>query len=86
MICTCMYNSLDRLRNLCQVQNRIEESENFFLFISLRERFLTTGTSFILFYFVLPAFLDTGLPRGNSPRTGLIGSMQGAIPTQSQIP
>ena len=65
MICTRMYNSLDRLRNLCQVQNRIKGSENFFLFISLRERFLTTGTSFVLFYFVLPAFLDTGLPRGN---------------------
>ena len=44
MICTCMYNPLDRLRNLCQVQNRIKGSENFFLFISLRERFLTTGT------------------------------------------
>ena len=45
MICTCMYNPLDRLRNLCQVQNGIKGSENFFLFISLRERFLTTGTS-----------------------------------------
>ena len=38
MICTCMYNPLDRLRNLCQVQIGS-------LFISLRERFLTTGTS-----------------------------------------
>ena len=45
MICTRMYNPLDRLRNLCQVQNRIKGSENFFPFISLRERFLTTGTS-----------------------------------------
>ena len=44
MICTCMYNPLDRLRNLCQVQNWIKGSESVFLFISLRERFLTTGT------------------------------------------
>ena len=39
-----MYNPLDWLRNLCHVQNEIKGSENFFLFISLRERFLTTGT------------------------------------------
>ena len=45
LICACIYNPLDRLRNLCQVQNRIKGSENFFLFISLRERFLTIGTS-----------------------------------------
>ena len=40
-----MYNPLDRLRNLCQVQNGIKGSGNFFLFITLLERFLTTGTS-----------------------------------------
>ena len=35
-------------------------------------------------FYVLQAFLYTGLPRGEEARTGLIGPMQGAIPTQSR--
>ena len=42
---------------------------------------------FIYFYFIfiLPAFLDTGLPRGNRHERAS-GPKQGAIPTQSHNP
>ena len=40
------------------------------------------GRSYHLFDLILPAFLDTGLPRGNGHKWDS-GPMRGAIPTQS---
>ena len=40
---------------------------------------------FIYLFIYLPAFLDTGLPRGNVHERDS-GPMQGAIPTQSHNP
>ena len=43
------------------------------------------GRSYHLFDLILPAFLDTGLPRGNGHKWDS-GPMRGAIPTQSHNP
>ena len=43
------------------------------------------GRSYCLFDLILPAFLDTGLPRGNGHKWDS-GPMRGAIPTQSHNP
>ena len=41
---------------------------------------------FILFYCILVAFLDTGLPRGNGQEGDTISPIRGSIPTQSHNP